>query len=139
MKDATVCPKGTIRYCENQCLTKEQTIATVDQSLEDVVFPELRNNASFDRYEPDTGYGGGWTLENVDKVRDEFTKDMMRDFHFKDTDFEDVNDAVTHAMDSIEKKYDAGDEEPTLNSSDRKEIAEELGGTIFAYKQEAEP
>jgi len=130
------CPKGTVLFdgFQRECVNKEQLVDIFDGWLGDV-FSDLQRGARFERYEPDTGYGGGWALENIDKVQDRFTKDVMKYLHFEENALDDVKSTVASAFDDIESKYESQDDEgPELLNPDRKKIAEKLGGTLFAYK-----
>lgn len=131
-----VCPKETIPY-ETKCINNEKVVEIFD-SMIDSAFSEIQSEATFERYEPDTGYGGGWTLEKLDKIQDEFTKDVMSDFHFKEDALDEVKSAIASAFRDIERDYYSDDEGPVLSNSHRKEIANRLGGIIFAYKRHDE-
>jgi len=137
MEKPVVCPKGTIFAFDDKCLTKEQTIDEVDALIDDVLFADLRHDAKYERPEWDVGWAGGWVLENTGKIAKEFTDDVMRHFHLKQSDYEFIEEAVDDAVKTIEDKFD-NDEVPELQSEYRKEIATELGKTIFMYAADLE-
>ena len=127
-----MCPNGTIPY-ETECLDKKKVVEVLDAWIGDA-FSDLQRGAKFQRYESDTGYGGGWYLANLDKVQNEFAKDVMKKFHFNDDALDDVKSIVSSAFDDIESKYESDDECPGLSNTNRKAIAKKLGGTMFTYR-----